>query len=532
MTQMSQSEIAVDVGSVAAPALAANSVWNSLRWAISFPALMATLLVGVALVGAQSRLIDPDTWWHVTVGEQILKTHTWPVADTYSFTARGAGWIAYEWLGGVFLALAARAGGLVGLALFQKALVAVFTLLLYYYGYLKSGNSKAACIAATLVLPVAPVAFTLRPQLFGYIFLVLTMICLERFRQGHARALWFLPPLFMVWANTHGTFTFGLVVIGLYWIAGLVNFSAGRLVAERLTERQRVQLLLTFLLCTLALLVTPYGSQIAAYPIEMATAQPLNIANIQEWQPLSLSNPVGMFMLLFAAALFLAQVVLRLTYRVEEMALLLFAFYVSCAHMRFAMLFVIFVAPIVAAILARWTPSYDQAKDRYLLNLALIAIVILAFVKFHPTRHELETSVAADYPSGAVQYLRQHPEPVGMFNEYGWGGYLISQLGSQHQVFIDGRADLYEYSGVFPDYMVIAAAQGDALRMLARHNIHSCLVRHGNPLEAMLAGSSDWKQVYSDDLSVIFIRAPRLASNSKNASTQLLRGTGLGDSNP
>src|SRR5260370_41532736 len=80
--------------------------------------------------------------------------------------------------------------------------------------------------------------------------------------------------------------------------------------------------------------------------------------------------------------------------------------------------------------------------------------------------------------------------------------------------------------------MLIAAAQGDPLRMLARHNIHSCLVRHGNPLEAMLAGSSDWKQVYSDDLSVIFIRAPRVASNAKNASTQLLRGTGLGDSNP
>jgi hypothetical protein len=524
---MSQSEIVLDARSDSAPTSAANSIWNSFRWAISFPALMAALLIGLALVGAQPRLIDPDTWWHVTVGEQILKTHTWPVADTYSFTARGAGWIAYEWLGGVFLALAARAGGLVGLALFQKALVAVFTLLLYYYSYLKSGNSKAACIAATLVLPIAPVAFTLRPQLIGYIFLLLTMICLERFRRGHTRALWFLPPLFIVWANTHGTFVFGLLVMGLYWISGTVNFRAGGLVAERLTERQRVQLLLTFLLCTLALLVTPYGSRIAANPIEMATAQPLNIANIQEWQPLSLSNPVGKFILLFAAALFLAQVVLQLTYRVEEMALLLFAFYASCAHLRFAMIFVLFVAPIVAAILARWTPPYDQAKDRYLLNLALIAMVFFALVKMRPSHRELAAEVASEYPAGAVEYLRQHPKPTGMFNEYGWGGYLISRLGSQHQVFIDGRADLYEYSGVFPDYMVIAAAQPDAVRMLARHNIHSCLVRRGNPLETMLAALPDWKQVYADDLSVIFVRAPRVASNSKNAMTAVAAGNGL-----
>src|SRR5712692_2301459 len=158
---MSESRIAIRASDkpFVAPAIAAGSLGFSLRQVISFPALMAVLLVGVALVGAQSHLIDPDTWWHVTVGEQILKTHAWPVSDTYSFTARGAGWIAYEWLGGVFMALAARAGGLLGLALLQKALVALFTLLLYYYAYLKSGNSKAACIAATLVLPIAPVAF-------------------------------------------------------------------------------------------------------------------------------------------------------------------------------------------------------------------------------------------------------------------------------------------------------------------------------------------------------------------------------------
>ena len=143
------------------------------------------------------------------------------------------------------------------------------------------------------MLPIAPVAFTLRPQTIGYVFLLLTLICLERFRQGHARALWFLPPLFVIWANAHGSFMFGLFVIGLYWVAGLVNFRAGGLIAEQLPQRQRVQLLLTFMVCLLALLITPYGSEIAANPFEMATAQPLNIANIQEWQPLSLGNPLG-----------------------------------------------------------------------------------------------------------------------------------------------------------------------------------------------------------------------------------------------
>ena len=162
MQHSTETDIAASSDRVA-PGTSTTPWWHTLRLAISFPALMAVLLIVVALIGAQSRLIDPDTWWHVTVGEQILKTHVFPTSDTYSFTARGGHWIAYEWLGDVFLALPARVGGLVGLAWFQKAMVVILTLLIYLYAYFVSGNSKAACIASGLVLPIAPVKPSLTP---------------------------------------------------------------------------------------------------------------------------------------------------------------------------------------------------------------------------------------------------------------------------------------------------------------------------------------------------------------------------------
>jgi hypothetical protein len=517
MIDMSESQITIGSPSVTARAVAANSLWRSLRRAISFPALMAVLLIAVALIGAQDRLIDPDTWWHVTVGEQILRTHTWPTTETYSFTAHGASSIAYEWLGEVFLALAARAGGLLGLAMLQKVVVALVALLLYYYAYLRSGSAKAACIASSIVLPIAPVAFTLRPQMIGYVFLLLALICLERFRKGHTKSLLFLPPLSVIWVNTHGTFVFGLFVIGLYWVTGLVTFQVGGLIGERLPQGKRVQLLLTLLLCLLALLVTPYGSQIATKPFELAITEPLSVANVQEWQAVSLSTPLGKYFALFAITLFLAQVTLRLTYKLEDLAMLLFGVYVMCAHMRFAMIFVVFLTPILAGILARWVPPYDPAKDRYLLNFALIVLVLFALVKLRPTQHELEEMVANDYPVKAVEYLRQHPEPTGMFNEYGWGGYLISRLSPEHKVFIDGRAEFYEYYGVLPDYITISLAQPGALRVAARHNIQSFLINRTSPLAALLATSPEWQWVYADDLAAIFVRTDHLAQTPQPA---------------
>jgi len=510
-----QSETAVTNLPLAAPKGNGTSIWLTARKAASFPVLMGILLAGVSLVGSRLIKLDPDTWWHIAVGQRIMDTHRWPTSDLYSFTAPGMHWIAYEWLGEVTMALAARMGGLLGIAFLQIALVALVTVLLYYYAYVRCGNWKAACLATGLVLPVASVIFTLRPQIFGYIFLLVTLICLERFRQGHSRSLWILPPLFLIWVNTHGTFVFGLAAIGVYFASGLVSFQLGNLVAEPWTDRQRKQLLFISLLYGLAVLITPYGAETAAYPVMMAMTQPFNIANISEWQPLTFGLAVGKYFLTLMLVIFLAHVFFPIKYRLYELAIFLFSVYAACVHIRFMLIFLMVLVPIVAAFLTRWMPAYDQSTDKYALNLLIIAVLLIWAAKLLPGRTEVADSLAKDYPVGAVQYLRQHPQPTGMFNDYSYGGYLIWQLGPQHKVFIDGRADLYEYSGVFQDYAHISNLESNALSLLGKYNIESCLIKRKTGLATLLAASPDWKQAYADDQSAIFVRshAPAPAGN-------------------
>jgi hypothetical protein len=55
--------------------------------------------------------------------------------------------------------------------------------------------------------------------------------------------------------------------------------------------------------------------------------------------------------------------------------------------------------------------------------------------------------------------------------------------------------------------MVAASGQLVALRILARHDIHSCVLNRSSALAALLAQSPGWMQVYSDELSVIFMRS-------------------------
>jgi hypothetical protein len=472
---------------------------------ISFPVMMGSLLVAVALVSARTRLPDPDTWWHIAVGDLILKTHAWPTHDIYSFTATGAPWIAYEWVGEVAMAVGQKSG-LVGLSAILMALVAVITVLMYYYAYLRCGNSKAACAATATTLPIAGAIFTLRPQLLGYVFLLVTLILLERFRQGHRKAIWFLPPLFMIWVNTHGTFAFGMAMIGLYYVSGLFKFRIGGLSAEPWTQKDRLQLSLVFLLSLLALLITPYGSELAAYPLEMSLMQPFNIANIQEWQSLTFGLGVGKYLLGLMLVFFLAHVLVPVRYRLHEIIMLLFGAFSACVHIRFVLIFMMFLAPVIGTILTQWIPPYDAKKDKPALNLIIIALMGVSVWMLLPNKKALNKIVDDDYPVGAVEYLRQHPHPTGTFNEYGYGGYLIWQLGPQYKVFIDGRADLYEYAGVFQDYMKIANLNASAMQLLSRYAITSCLVQKTSTLATLLAASPDWRLEYSDKASVLYSR--------------------------
>src|SRR5260370_10830071 len=154
-----------------------------LQRAISFPAMLGMLLVGAVFGVVRSFNVDPDLWWHIKTGELILSTHRWATTDPYSYTAKGMPWMSCEWLGDLVFAAVYRVEGLRGLEALLVLLASGVILTLYAFATLRSGNSKAGFVAAAVLLTLANGSFNLRPQMMGYLFLILTLIVLERFRQ-------------------------------------------------------------------------------------------------------------------------------------------------------------------------------------------------------------------------------------------------------------------------------------------------------------------------------------------------------------
>jgi hypothetical protein len=492
-------------GDPAAPAAkSSNGTTAFLSQIFSFPAMLGALLVGVVFVGARAFAVDPDLWWHIKVGQNILSIHSWPTTDPYSFTVAGHPWLAYEWLGDVLFGAVARLWGLQGLEACLIVLGSAVMLALYTYTTLRTGNPRAGFAASAVLYVLAASSFSLRPQMLGYLFLVLTLIALERFHQGKNRALWFLPPLFLIWVNTHGSWVIGLGAIVVYWASGLMELRLGSIEARRWSIAERIRLESIFLLCLAVLPITPYGTRVSASPFEFAFNLPLNIANIREWQPMPFSLPGGKLFLALLLAFFLLNMALRRRCRLEELVLFVGGTVMACLHVRFLLVFVPFFAPLLATAVEPWMPAYEKRKDQRFLNAVLMAVVFAVMVRYFPTAVEMRQSVTRRFPARAVEYLRQHPQPGPMYNTYGYGGYLIWSLPG-HRVFVDGRADVYERGGAYSDYLQVANLKPAAFAVLRSYGIESCLLDRSEPLATVLSALPEWRQVYSDDLSVLFV---------------------------
>lgn len=470
----------------------------------SFAAMLGMILVVRLFFALRSFTIDPDVWWHIKIGQGILATHHWPTAETYSFTAAGQHWRAYEWLGEVLLAAIYRIGGLRSLGVLLIVLASIFALALYYYTSVRCGNPKAGFLVTLFLLTVTDFC-NLRPQMLGYIFLVLTLIILQRFRQGKRAAIWLLPPLMLVWVNTHGTWIIGLGTVGVYLACGLIGFRFGSVETSKWSAPDRIKLMSVLALSAVATVITPYGAGIARFPFQMSSL-PLNLANIEEWQPINFSLTGKTLFLILVLAFFIAQIVLRPRWRLEELGLFMFASVMPFIHMRFLALFVAYSAPVLVVILARWIPKYDRTKEMYAVNAAVIVALVALMVWHFPSRSDYQHDVEKTYPVAAVEYLNTHSVPGPMYNNYGFGGYLVFARGPEHKVYIDGRGEIYEPAGIMREYVQLGYLAPGSLAILDKHNIQSCLVAPKDALATALAVLPGWQKVYSDDVSILFVR--------------------------
>lgn len=470
--------------------------------------MVSSLLSVLAVMTVGSRFDDPDMWWHMKVGQIIWTTHRIPTTDTFSFTTNHHAWIPHEWLSQLTIYAAYRFGGYSGLMVWLCAATAVLFVCGYALCSLYSGNAKVGFAGAMAIWFFSTTGLAIRPQMIGYLLLIVELIILHLGRTRDPRWFFVLPPLFAVWVNCHGSFFLGLVVAAAVLACSFFEFEAGSLVARRWGSRPQRMLGYGLLLSIPALFINPVGWRQVLYPLDTMLRQPVSLSIIQEWMPPHLNSARGLGLLVALACIALLVIVRRTELLLEEVVIVSLGTWLAISHTRMLFVFGILVAPVVTRLLSDCWESYDPAHDLLLPNAILIATAAAILWLTFPSRPNLAAQTAKVSPVRAVDYIQAHHLTGNMLNEYVYGGYLI-WAAPEHPVFVDGRGDVFEWTGVLHDYVQWEMLQTDPKVLLSKYNIGFCLLARSSAMTRVMQLLPGWQQVYSSKKSVIFVRKDR-----------------------
>lgn len=481
-----------------------HRIWiRSLRMVFSFPVMLAGLLIALATFTARDRFDDPDMWWHLKIGQVIWTTRTVPTTDIFSYTTGHHAYVPHEWLSQCVLYAGYRLGGNSGLMVWLILLTSVQLVAGYGLCWLYSQNAKVAFAGALTIWLFATSGLALRPQMIGYLLLIVELLLIQLGTTRNPRWFWGLPPVFALWVNSHGSFAVGLAIAVVILLCSFFNFSVGLVTSSRWPPHVIWTFTSALALSVASLFLNPIGLKQVIYPIDTILNQPVGLSASSEWQPLQFSDGRSFAFLGITAGILLLAILLHKTLHWQELCLLAMGAQLAASHRRMLFVFGIVAAPILTRLLSDAWDGYSFDRDRPLPNAVLLAASGLVVLVAFPSRQMLAGQIEHHSPMKAVEFLKAHPISGHMLNEYVYGGYLI-WAAPEYPVFVDGRADIFEETGVLSDYGSWATLQNDPRDLLTKYKINFCLLSRDAPM-ARVMSLLGWKAIYSDEVAVILV---------------------------
>ena len=487
-----------------------------------------TLLLGVLTwftFSLKLSVLDPDIFWHMAVGNWIVQHVAVPHTGIFSRPAADMPWTAYSWGYEVLISRSFAEFGLVGLGLFGAGLTFLVALSLFWSLTQLTGRfytslllCTAACMAFLYTLMPRPVFFSMA------LYAVVLTLILQARRSGNIRLLYWLPAIFLVWANLHIQFIYGLFLVGLLLGVQILQSIAQHLPLCSEWMKTRVEpprlplakIALVMGLCVAASGIGPYGFHLYRVVLDYSRAT-LPYSHILELQPLNFHIRTQYLVPLLTAAAFFA---LGHEKRTDafKLSLIIISTAVSFRTVRDTWFICMTAVILTADTLARPrlgfggeaapNPPHRPGREK-VLEWAGVATAwfVLGLLLAPSTRFNnrgLNHVVSVNFPVDACNYLRRNPLPGPMYNSFDWGGFLTWYL-PMYPVSGDGRNDLY--TDKLDEILLLTESEQGRYRTNPYLNEAGfLLVTVKTGLGQAISLDPQFREVYNDGLAAIYVR--------------------------
>ncbi|MGQ0603684.1 MAG: hypothetical protein ACT4QE_18540, partial [Anaerolineales bacterium] len=447
---------------------------------LTLPRLVVALTFLAIFAMAMRVSADTDTWWHLRTGQWIIEHRSVPQTDPFSWTRAGEPWRIPGWIVQVPLYLLFTNFGYAGLNLFTAACVTLTFALVYPTC---TGHPLLRAFVLVLAATVSGIYWSARPQIVSLVLAAAFVLILYRWREGRfyggqpqglsVRLLW-LPVLMALWANAHGGFAIGFILIGLTFAGEMLKdtwqvleqWRKSTISNSPISNNPPLQLLFVVAACMFAVALSPAGPEMLLYPFKTVSIGALR-EFIQEWQSPNfheLSQQPFLWLLLLTFAMVALS---RKPVDVTDLILVCGTAYLGFLAGRNMPL----LALTAPALLTRHAahllddvrkrdsvsgashPAHGFIVANWILLVVFTLLALIKIISVLPARVN-EPAIAQSVPVGAADFIRRE-RPLGpLFNSYNFGAYLMWAL-PEYPVYVDGRTDLYD-DAFLREYLSVA----------------------------------------------------------------------------
>ncbi len=460
-------------------------------------------------------LQDPDIWFHLKSGE-IIATRGIIHTDVFSFSAAGREWFPYEWLFQWFMYEAQQLLGLGAIPYIIAAIVTIQMGIWYKISHHIFDVPTVPSLGILIFFYISIAEFiSARPHIVAYTILLAELYVMLLYTVKRKNWLWITIPLTLIWANFHGSIFLSIALFGAY---GLVNLTQGTITKSQWHTKAGVTLLLWSAVSGIVSILPPLW--ITQYRLLwIFWNDRLFISRfIDEWTPLS-TNPFA-FRFVSGVTFLICSAFTVETVRNKQWKQALFIVPVlPFLYLMYEASRNVYLGYITLTLMAIWIVKMALEHLETPIIRTLYAITGSCIVIYYASQYPSKRFVPRlYYPVKATQFIKDNHMRGHMFNEYGYGGYMLYHLYPDIQIFYDGRTDVYLCCEM-RDTMDLAVKKNlsdtaykimldslwkkyDISYVVSRPQKHSVLRK----MSRILTDDPDWYLIYWDDDTQIFAK--------------------------
>jgi hypothetical protein len=487
--------------------------------------LFAPILVFIAT--SVDRNYQTDFWHHLARGQAMVEQGKIIDQDLFTYTVPGKSFQDANWLSQLIFYGIFQMGGLPLVQLVNSVVLSIVMMILVGLCLRSSGSFMASAGMGIFTFLGLWQLLIIRPQTFSLLLFVVIYALLELSKN---RRIWLIVPPFIMalWANMHGGFPIGLVLVGSYWLAEMWE-SWQKKGSQLWMDRGFLSMSLCLILCFLATFVNPYGWEVYRYV--GITSSVANARRIDEWLPPGLQ--------LFAGKMWVASVLLVLLLfalpgrrpKANEVSLVLCFLPLSCGSIRMAAWWLIIVSPISAGLLMALVRKFIP-KEKVIekptwgaaLTLLILAGAAVACVPTFQQHNPILAWMGRTYrPEDDLERLTlrlKQEKPGRIFSRFEWGEYLGWSLAPDYKIFMDGRIEIYP-DEVWQEFSAITRGRADWERILNRYDVNYLVLDSSGfnaDLLPQVRESADWVEEETSGPAILFRK--RLTAQASIKSSQ------------